>query len=119
MEFELKVQNFDPPLQVHKCQHRPHPDISKQPQIEEECFAPFRNSVTPNSTKLFLGPPNDFYMIPRYSLDDPGSILATLKNHHFHPKIVKISPDLEVFQVPLAKVRVEIERRKKMSIPGL
>ena len=58
-------------------------------------------------------------MIPRHSLDDPGAILETLKNHHFHPKIVKIWPDPKVFQVPLAKVRVEIERRIKMMTPGL
>ena len=58
-------------------------------------------------------------MIPRHSLDDPGAILETLKNHHFHIKIVEISAAVEVFQVPLAKVRVEIERRIKMMTPGL
>ena len=49
MEFELKIEKNDPPLQVPKCQHRPHPAKLKQAQIEEECFAPFsKNRILPN-----------------------------------------------------------------------
>ena len=44
-----------------------------------------------------------------------GRVLRTI----VHPKIAKISPGAEVFQVPLANVRVEIERRIKMMTPGL
>ena len=45
-EISIKVEIFDPPLQVQKCQHRPHPAKLKQAQIEEECFAPWRKSAS-------------------------------------------------------------------------
>ena len=45
--------------------------------------------------------------------------VQTLKNHHFHPNIVKIWPGCCIPGAPLANLRIEIERRTKINIPGL
>ena len=88
-------------------------------EIEEECFAPPSRPRPAGATFQSPGVSMGRSPLLRIGILGINGGTKSQKIIIFHPKIAKISPAAEVFQVPLAKVRVEIERRIKMMTPGL